>query len=309
MADAAAPPLRLRIKRLRRRLMFLGLRTLLRTAGPSRAGAIGRVFGELEYRLGGRARRRIQADMAVALGRPPGERDAAALLREAYRSSDGAVLEIMALMDRRIEPEAVAAACTLSGLEHLRAATAQGRGAILLAAHMGNAALVAVKLAQDGWPVSVVYRRARMMSEDFFQNGLEQYGVQGILANAGIQAYGQMLKALRQGRVVFMMLDQGVRDAETGLVRRFLGKDMPMPAGPAQLARAARAPVLPVATTASRPRWTFDIEPAVPLGADTLDADLTALVQATERQVLQHPELWSWHHRRWRQYPIAGTAA
>ena len=126
-----------------------------------------------------------------------------------------------------------------------------------MAAHMGNAALVPLRLASAGWPVSVLYKESRMMSADFFLDGLERYGIQGIAANAGLRAYGQMLAALKQGRIVFLMLDQGVKQAKDGQVHRFLGKDMPMPAGPAQLARAARAPVLPVATLAATPRWRF----------------------------------------------------
>ena len=64
------------------------------------------------------------------------------------------------------------------------------------------------------------------------------------------------------------MLDQGVKQAKDGQVHRFLGKDMPMPAGPAQLARAARAPVLPVATLAATPRWRFALQPPLTSGQD-----------------------------------------
>jgi KDO2-lipid IV(A) lauroyltransferase len=170
---------------------------------------------------------------------------------------------------------------------------------------MGNAALLPVLLARTGWSVSVVYREARMMSAGFLQNGLDQYGIQGILANTGIRAYGQMLSALKQGRIVFVMLDQGVQKSEDGLVQRFLGKDVAMPAGPAQLARSARAPVLPVATTAASPRWRFEIQPPLVLGQGTLEADAATLFSATERQILQNPQLWSWHHRRWRKKPPA----
>ncbi len=88
-----------------------------------------------------------------------------------------------------------------------------------------------------------------------------------------------MLAALKQGRIVFLMLDQGVKQAKDGQVQRFLGKDMPMPAGPAQLARAARAPVLPVATLAATPRWRFALQPPLALGQDSLEADVATLVR------------------------------
>jgi KDO2-lipid IV(A) lauroyltransferase len=105
------------------------------------------------------------------------------------------------------------------------------------------------------------------------------------------------------------MLDQGVKRAEDGQMQRFLGKDMAMPAGPAQLARASRAPVLPLVTTAATPKWKFSIEPPVPLGQGSLEADVKTLVALTERQILQAPQLWSWHHRRWCKRPLAAPSS
>lgn len=300
------PRLALRVKRARRRWMFRAIRQLLRLAGFDRARSLGAVLGELQFRMMWRSRRRQQADLAVLLGRSVDDPELRACLRRSYRVNNGAVSEIMAMFDRRLDDQRLAAHCEIEGLEHLRSAMAGGRGAILLASHSGNGLLLTVRLANAGWPVSVVYREALMMSAGFFHEGLERYGIQGILANTGIKAYGQMLGALRQGRIVFLMLDQGVKKAEDGTVQRFLGKDMPMPAGPAQLARHARAPVLPVATTAASPRWCFEIRG--PIGFEpgaTLDDDLTRLIAATESMVLEHPELWSWHQRRWRKFPLA----
>jgi KDO2-lipid IV(A) lauroyltransferase len=114
-----------------------------------------------------------------------------------------------------------------------------------------------------------------------------------------------MLSALKQGRVVFVMLDQGVKRAEDGQMQRFLGKDMAMPAGPAQLDRASRAPVLPLVTTAATPKWKFSIEPPVPLGQGSPESDEQTLVALTEQQIQLAPHLWSWHHRRWCKRPLA----
>lgn len=298
----------LRLGRARRRLSFLALRWLLRCAGFARARRLGSLLGELQFCLDRGNRLRQQRDMAAVLRRAPDDPQVAAQLRQAYRVNNGAVFEIMAMMDRRQNAGMLAAHCRIEGLENLQAALTQGRGAILLAAHMGNAALLPIRLADSGWPVSVVFREARMMSAGFFRDGLARYGIEGILANTGLRAYGQMLCALREGRIVFVMMDQGVKKAKDGIVQRFLGKDMPMPAGPVQLARQARAPVLPVETLAAGPVWCFAIRPQVALaGSGPIEADLARLLQLTERQILERPQLWSWHHRRWRNYPLAGS--
>jgi KDO2-lipid IV(A) lauroyltransferase len=171
---------------------------------------------------------------------------------------------------------------------------------------MGNGALLVVRLAAGGIPVSVVFREARMMDAGLFQRGMPFYGIEGILATDGIRAYSKMLGALRRNRVVYMMADQGTKKASDGMMLRFLGKDMPMPAGPAQLARHSTAPVLPVATVAAQPRWRFEILPPVALAKGaSLEADAEALLRASEQLILRHPQLWSWHHRRWRNHPLA----
>ena len=282
--------------------MFLSVRSLSRVVGFARAGPVGQLVGELQFRLGGRSRRRMEAEMALALRRPADDAAVPPMLREAYRVNTAAVFEVMAMLDRKQDEAALLARSEVDGLEHLRAALALGRGAILLAAHMGNAALLPLRLAASGWPVSVLYKESRMMSADFFVEGLARYSVQGIAANGGIRAYAEMLQALKQGRIVFLMLDQGVKAAKDGIVLHFLGKDMPMPAGPAQLARAAKAPVLPLVTTAAKPVWRFALQPPLPLDQETLEADTAILVAATERMVLSHPQLWSWQQRRWRKF-------
>lgn len=286
--------------------MFLAALTLARTSGFERARRVGAILGELQFHLTWRASHRYARDMAVVLGRAPGDTSVKAQLRQAYRVNTAAVLEVLAMFDQGIGRDVVEAQCEVQGLDHLHAALTEGRGAILLGAHMGNGVLLAVRLSGLGLPVSVVYRQSRMMSADLFEQGFARYGIEGISAEDGLKAYGRMLGALRRNRLVFLMIDQGVRHAKDGVILRFLGKDMPMPAGPAQLARQARTPVLPVATLAADPVWRFEIEAAVArVAGATLHADLEQLLRVTEAQVLHHPQLWSWHHRRWRHYPLA----
>ncbi len=290
--------------------MFLAMRQLMRTTGFASARPIGRRLGILQFRLAWRVRRRCARDLAALLGHPAGDARTREVLRQAYCVNSIAALEALSMFDRRLEDGALNSQCELQGIEHLRAGLAGGRGAILLAAHMGNAALVAARLAREGWPVSVVYKRARMMSAGFFEKGLPLYGIDGIPADAGIRAYGWMLDALRRGRILFVMMDQGAKAGRDGVVLRFLGKDLPMSAGPAQLARHSGAPVLPLLTTAAEPVWKFTIDEAVRQApGSTLEGDAGQLLRATERNILRFPGLWSWHHRRWRKYPMAASPA
>lgn len=295
----------LRIARLRRRALFLGARWLLRRTGFDGVRALGERLGRVHYAIDGRTRRVCLEGIAALQGRQPDDPVVAQTLREAYRVNTIAVLEVLSMVDRKLDAQRLHSRCRVDGIANLEAAR-QGRGAILLATHSGNGLLVAAQLADAGLPVTVVYRQARMMSAQFFSVGLPRYGIDGILANEGFKAYARMVDALRKNRLVFVMVDQGVRDAETGVPLRFLGKDMPMPGGVVQLARSARAPILPLVSLAADPVWHFAIEPPLSmLPGGTIAEDTAVVMRQVEAQILARPHLWSWQHRRWRKFPMA----
>jgi lauroyl/myristoyl acyltransferase len=292
-------------ERARRRWLFLGARAVMRMGGFGLARSLGATLGALHYRFGGAERRACLHDLAVLLGKPPGDAGVERLLREAYRVNTIAVLEVLSMVDRKLDQSTLEARCRVEGLEHLEAART-GRGAILLATHSGNSLLLAAQLATQGVPVTVVYRHARMMSMQFFAQGLPRYGIDGILANEGFRAYARMVDALRHNRVLFAMVDQGVKKAETGVTMNFLGKQMPMPGGVMQLARQTRAPIVPVVAMAAEPVWQFAIQPAMSfLPGGTLEEDMAVVLRETERQILERPQLWSWQQRRWRDFAMA----
>src|SRR5690606_21620240 len=264
---------RQRFGRRRRRWLFLVSRWLVRRAGFDGVRALGTRLGRVHYALSGQTRRACLAGIAALQGRSADDPAVADTLREAYRVNTIAVLEVLSMVDHKLDAARLKSRCWVDGLAHLHAAR-QGRGAILLATHSGNSLLLAAQLADSGVPVTVVYRHARMMSAQFFAEGLPRYGIDGILANEGFKAYARMV-------------DEGVRDAETGVPLRFLGKDMPMPGGVVQLARSARAPILPVTSIAADPVWHFAIDPPLTLlPGGSIAEDTATVMRHVESQIL-----------------------
>jgi KDO2-lipid IV(A) lauroyltransferase len=295
---------RITFGRLRRRALFLVMRWVLRRGGFDSARWWGAFLANVQYCCAGKTRRRCLEGVAAVLGRPRTDPQVTRTVRSGYRVNTIAVLEVLAMVDRKLDARRVRERCRVDGILNLEAARA-GRGAILLATHSGNTLLLAAQLAEQGWPMTIVYRQSRMMSLPFFVNGLAHYGFDGVASNEGFRAYAHMLDALRHDRVVFVMMDQGVLLAETGVRVRFLGKDMPMPGGVVQLARQSRAPILPIAALAADPRWHFAIEPRLVLApGGTIAEDTATVLKHVEGQILAHPELWSWQQRRWRNFPL-----
>jgi KDO2-lipid IV(A) lauroyltransferase len=288
-----------------RRSLFAAFRILACVAGLRYAPAFGRILGELEYRIAWRRSRSCARDMACLFGRPVGDPWIASRLRRAHWLNARAALEILAMLDRRQDEAMLAARLEVEGLDNLRASLAEGRGAILLGTHAGNGVLLAVRLVALGFPVTTVYRQSRMAPAGFLGRGLALYGVEPIEANDGLRAYARMTQAVKRGRIVFVTLDQGVKRPQDGIGVRFLGKDMSMAAGPAQLCRRTGAPVLPLLASAGAGPWRFRIEPPLRAHTGPLAEDVQRLARASERQPLLHPELWSWQHRRWRKLAFA----
>ncbi len=293
-------------KRGRRRLSFdllQRLAMLTRLVGFARLRRIGTMIGELQFRLGRRNRLQYTRDVAQVLGRRPDDPVVKATLRQSYHVNNGAVLEIMAMYDHPLSDEQIREHCRVHNAQRLDAQLESGRPVVLLGSHMGNASLSQAWIARSGRPLSVVYRESHKIRRGFFDAGLAHYGIEGIAADDGTRAYRKMLKALRAGRMVYVTLDQGTKRA--GVAVNFLGKQINMPEGPAQLARHAGAIVVPISTLAHRPAWEFNIEEPVELNPQGPVADdVKKLTKVMEQQILAAPHLWSWHHRRWRKYPF-----
>lgn len=284
------------------------MRGLVRMSGFKGARQIGAPLGNLHYLFGSLTRQRCLEGLARLLGRDKSDPEVINTLRDAYRVNSVAIMEVLSMLDRRLEPELVRRYSHVDGSELLDIACT-GRGAILLATHSGNSLMLAAQLADAGWPVSVVYRHARKMTSSFFRDGFPRYGIDGILANEGFRAYARMMDALRNNRILFAIVDQGVENEESGIDLPFLGKTMPMPAGVVQLARQSGAPILPVVTLAADPVWHFAIREPLVLPAGGSLAEHTAFIlRDMEREILARPQLWSWPHRRWCNYPLDSSA-
>ncbi len=229
-------------------------------------------------------------------------------MRSAFRVNTIGVMEVVSMVDHRLDSQRLQRLCQVDGMENLQAARTGG-GAILLATHSGNSLLLAAQLADKGLPITIVYRQSPMMTRSSSRRAWSTTASTALPPTTAFGAYARMLDALRHNR-------RAVRDdgrcrcgrgrSEDGVPMRFLRKDMRMPGGVVQLARQSRAPILPVASLAADPAWHFHIEPRFALiPGGSLEEDMAAVLHHVEGQILAHPELWSWHQRRWRKYPVA----
>jgi KDO2-lipid IV(A) lauroyltransferase len=197
----------------------------------------------------------------------------------------------------------------LEGLEHLQAVLARGRGALVVTAHYGLWELIpaAVRAHLPGLDVAAVGRTLR--NPYLFDLILRRRAAGG--GDLLPQDARAILRALRRGAAIGMLVDQYTSERRTGVLVPFLGLRAWTNAGPATLALRTGAPLLPVCVRRrAGARHVIVFGPEIPppasgeLRADVLE--LTARInRAVGAFIQQDPVPWLWSHRRYRRSPDA----
>jgi KDO2-lipid IV(A) lauroyltransferase len=193
------------------------------------------------------------------------------------------------------------------GEEHLAAALAQGRGAIVIAAHAGNWEYTVLGYGLQYRPAAVVGRELDHPWGRALARYLRQRGGNFMVDKQ--RGLKDILGQLKQNRPVGIVIDQNTT-TEGGLLVDFFGKAARTTPVAALLARHRDIPVLP-AFSRRLPggRHLMVISPPLPM-EKTRDAQADILrhlqlqSRALEAWVRACPEQWLWLHRRWKnQFP------
>ena len=135
---------------------------------------------------------------------------------------------------------------TVVGQEHLDAALADGRGAVMALPHSGNWDMAGVWLAQTHGKFTTVAERLK--PESLYRRFIdyrESLGFEVIPLSGGEQPPFQLLsERLRDNKVVCLMAERDL--TRTGVQVDFFGEPTRMPAGSAKLAIKTGAALLPV---------------------------------------------------------------
>jgi KDO2-lipid IV(A) lauroyltransferase len=184
--------------------------------------------------------------------------------------------------------------------EHLlREAYAEGRGCILALPHMGNWDHAGAWLLRTGVPFTTVAERLRPEAVyDRFVEFREGIGMEVLPLTGGANTFAELARRLRGGAMLCLLADRDL--TASGVVVDFFGEPARMPAGPAALALATGAALVPVTLwypPEGTPGWRARIHPRVdpPEGGDRRAKVLAmtqALADAFEEGIAAHPADW-----------------
>jgi predicted LPLAT superfamily acyltransferase len=197
------------------------------------------------------------------------------------------------------------------GEEHLVAALAGGRGAILLSAHCGNWEAAAHLLERVSPRVNVVaYEGEVAHVRRYFDKVLKDRSFSLIVVDGSAEASLAIMAALARGEVVALHGDRLPAGSEAhGVAVDFLGAPARLPAGPYLLAALSGAPLVQVfAMREAAYRYHFRAFPPEhltlaerPRRPEQLREWAGRFARRLEQQLREHPEQWHNFYDFWAQ--------
>ncbi|MEL7061923.1 MAG: lysophospholipid acyltransferase family protein [Acidobacteriota bacterium] len=294
-----------RIKRLRRRLrswilrpFVAALTRLVGTLSWRRAQALGSLLGRLAWALSRRDRRRALAHLEIAFPHLV-ESDRRHLARASFRHLGTSVIELLHALGRPLDD--TARHLRFEGVDIVRRLREAGRPILLLTGHCGNWELISIANHTHGVGFAAMARKIDEAAFDALIVGLREHFGTETIARGSRTSSRQLLRALRSGKVLAMLIDQDIRNP--GVWVPFFGRLAHTPPALADLARRLDAAVVP-AFDARQADGSHRIVFQEPLDLPTDAVEATArMTEAIELQIRRHPEQWVWFHRRWRRRP------
>jgi len=278
---------------------LLFARSLPRRVGTPLARGVGGAY----FRLRPKYLKAVQANLSVILGEAPDSETVRRAAAEMVRGHSSAWFDFLAFASRPPQESAMLVESVV-GFSRLVEGRLEGKGVLLVTAHLGNWEIGGLMLAQVKQPIHVVLVPDMFSGVESVRRRLHaRAGVTEISVDRSFVPTLSVLRALDDNAVVAM---QGDRDFDnTGVAVPFFGREAYFPRGPLRVAMATGATVLP-AFIMRIPDGRYRAIIEEPLEIDrTADRDtalarnLARYVAVLERYVRAYPEQWYCFYPFW----------
>lgn len=208
----------------------------------------------------------------------------------------------------RLSQETIDRMFTIEGRENLDRALAKGKGVMTISGHLGNFMLMGTKLAQEGYPLSVLYREVRdkkvtRLIKDM-QRRLNFHFIPALPAHRAVK---ESLRWLRENKILYLQQDRNFFEDKGAIWVDFFGQPAATAPGTVTLAKRSGATLLPMFIIRKKGNegYTIVIEPPVELEL-TGDKEKDILINTQkftdiiEDYVRKYPSQYFWIYKRWR---------
>ncbi|MFQ5680557.1 MAG: lysophospholipid acyltransferase family protein [Candidatus Omnitrophota bacterium] len=268
---------------------------------------LGNIVAAIAYVIAGRQRKIARSSLDIAFGREKTVEEKEGIIRECFAKMAKGALEVVASLNNpRALSDVATIMVTIEGKEYLDKALSKGKGVVIASGHFGNFPLLLTKLSYLGYKVNIVVRRMHDKKTDtFFDYKRSALGIKSIYTHPRSTCVRESIRALRNGELVFVLMDQHF-GAAGGVLVDFFGRKAATAGGGVVFALRTAAPIVPAFIVGEGDgRHRLIIEPELTLRKaedkeEMLRLNVAAITAIIERYVRQYPAEWSWIHRRWK---------
>jgi len=283
-------------KRLQWRLEWLahsGVESLAALLPGPLVFRLGEVLGAFAWRLMPRRRKIVTRNLRIAFAGEKTREELDQLVRETFRRTGGNLLAVA--HTSRLSPERLSEVVAIKGFEHVTAALAAGRGAVVLIPHMGNwEVLSRLHLVLPGKIKSGAFYRP-LNNPLMDDRVLKRRGADGTRMFSKRDSFLQATTFLRENGMLGILADQRV--GKQGDLVSFFGRLTRSSPLPSLLARRAKSPMLALSMVTVRPgKWEVRFLPVE--APYTTEKSAIAL----ERAMRESPSDAFWFHERWKMH-------
>ena len=259
---------------------------------------LGKHLGRIAFRCWGRRRRITETNLRLCFP----ELDAPEVTAMARRVFEAVTLGVLEFCVAWMNPHRdLRGRMKVVGVEHFRAAMAQGRGVVLLGAHFGCLDIISQSLADLG-RIDVMYRYNKNPVLEWVQLQGRRHYYRGVIERQDTRA---VLQALKSGRAVWYAADQDY-GAKYSVFAPFFGVEAATIMATARFAWLNGSPVVMLShhRNYKQRSWTIEFSPPIegfPSGDDREDA--CRINQVMEGEIRKCPEQYLWLRRRFKTRP------
>lgn len=191
-------------------------------------------------------------------------------------------------------------------IEYLEDAIKNGKGGILVSAHLGNWELLGTAVLAYGYPISfVVGEQRNKFTDRLLNNYRKKNGIKIIPRQFSLR---QVLKVLKNNEFVAILSDQNA--GEGGVFVNFFNKPASTPGGAAMFSLKSGAPIivgLGVPSDDTRKKHNLFFEKIEVNLSGEKEKDIFLLTQEFTKKIEQYvtrfPQHYFWLHKRWKTLP------
>ena len=251
-------------------------------------------ISDCQYLLSQVDRRNVYENLKIILN---SDKVPSFMVRDVFRYF-GKYLVDFFTMTKRVNRNFIKESVQILGTEHLNEVLHQGKGGIILSAHLGSWEMGGAILSLLGYPLSIVALSHKDEKVNtYFNRQREFFGTTVIQTNVAIR---RCMEDLKRNRLIAILADRDF--GHHGIPMNFLGRKALMPKGAALFSLKTGAPLIPaffLRTPQDKYFITFQqpiYPPVLDKEKNITDEDVASFIQKylklIEFEIRQNPSQW-----------------